>query len=99
VLTYLLNQKSVDVNINGEGGFTLLHVACQYINRLPIDVFKLLIEKMGCNVNAWNFYKDTPIHLALNWFYSHEGGDVTILTYLLNQKNVNVNIMGQSGST
>jgi ankyrin repeat protein len=99
VLTYLLNQKSVDVNIRSEIGFTLLHIACQCINRFPIDVFKLLIEKHGSDVNVQDNYKNTPLHRALRDFNLNKGGDITVLTYLLSQRGVDVNIKGLYGHT
>jgi ankyrin repeat protein len=98
-LTYLLNQKGVNVDISSEGGFTLLHIACQCINRFPIDVFKLLIEKHGSDVNVQDNYKDTPLHYALRDFNLNKGGDITVLTYLLTQKDINVNIKGDYGYT
>jgi ankyrin repeat protein len=99
LLPYLLAQKGVDVGIKNRYGHTLLHVACQRINILPLDVFELLIEKMGCDVNAQNKDKDTPIHNALHHVNLNDGGDVTVFIYLLNQKGVNVNIKGKYGST
>jgi ankyrin repeat protein len=92
VLRYLLNQKGVNVNLKGLFGYTLLHMTCININKLPIDVFKCLIERMGCDINALNNRKDTPIHLALENFNPNDGGDIDVLTYLLHQKNVDLNI-------
>jgi hypothetical protein len=71
-------------------------MACRLINHLPLDVFKLLIETKGCDVNAKDNKKDTPIHSALQLFNPHQG-DVTVLAYLLNQKDVDVNISGKQG--
>jgi ankyrin repeat protein len=97
LLNYLFSQKNVDVNIKGEYGYTLLHVACKYINKLPLDVFKVLIEIHGADVNAQDNSKDTPLHVALNFFRQENGGDIAVLTYLLAQNNVNVDITGQKG--
>jgi ankyrin repeat protein len=99
VLTYLLNQMGVNVNIKGQWGYTLLHTACININKLPIDVFKLLIETMGCDINAQNNNDDTPLHFAFRTFNLNNGGDITVLTYLLTQKGINVNIKGDYGDT
>jgi ankyrin repeat protein len=99
VLTYLINQKNINVSIKGENGSTLLHLACQQINNLPLGIFKALIETQGFDVNAQDNSKDTPVHLALRYFDPNDGGDITVLTYLLNQGNVNVNIKGQFGNT
>jgi ankyrin repeat protein len=97
VLMYLLNQKGINGNIKGGDGYTLLHWACININRLPLDVFKLLIEKMGFGVNVQAQDNDTPIHYALSCFNPHNGGDITVLAYLINQQTVNVNIKGKKG--
>jgi ankyrin repeat protein len=99
VLRYLLNQMGVNVNINDNYSNTLLHEACDNINRLPLEIFKLLIETMGCNVNAQNKYKDTPLHNAFRYFNPNEGGDITVLIYLLGQKDVDRNIKGYNGRT
>jgi ankyrin repeat protein len=97
VLTYLINQKNVDVNINNIDDTASLHSACKNINRLSLDIFKCLIETMGSDVNAQNDNGDTPIHFALENFNPNKGGDINVLTYLINQKSVNVNIRGKRG--
>jgi ankyrin repeat protein len=97
VLTYLLSQNDVDVSIKDEYDNTLLHAACLNINKLPLDIFKVLIETMGFGVNARAQDNDTPIHYALSLFNPNKGGDITVLTYLINQQNLNVNIKDQNG--
>jgi ankyrin repeat protein len=99
VLTYLLNQKDVNVNIKNKYGHTLLHLACMNINTLPLDIFKVLIETMGFDVNVQDDDKDTPLRHALLLFTPNAGGNITVLTYLLNQKNINANIKGEYGHT
>jgi ankyrin repeat protein len=99
VLTYLMNQKNINVNIKGQYGYTLFQRACDMINKLTIDVFKALIETQGCDVNVQDKDNDTPIHLALRNFNPDEGGDINVLAYLINQKDVNVNIKGEHGRT
>jgi ankyrin repeat protein len=74
--------------------YTILHWACQNINSLPLDIFKLLIETMGGDVNAQAKNNDTPLHIALFNFNLHHGGEITVLIYLLSQKNINVNNKG-----
>jgi ankyrin repeat protein len=98
-LIYLLSQKGVDVNINGKNGYTLLHTACKNINKLPLDVFKVLIETIGCDVNEQDNDKNTPLHDALRYFDPRNGGDIAVLTYLLTQKGINGNIKGQDDKT
>jgi len=99
VLHYLLSQKGVNANIKGDYDYTILHTACDNIKRLPLEIFKLLIETMGCDINAQANYNDTPIRRALYFFDPNNGGDITVLTYLLNQKGVNVNFKGKDGDT
>jgi ankyrin repeat protein len=95
VLQYLFNQT----NTKGESGDTILHYACESINKLPLDVFKLLIQTMGCDVNVQNDDKDTPLHNAFRCFDPNDGGDITVLTYLINQTKVHLNIKGKDGNT
>jgi ankyrin repeat protein len=97
VLMYLLTQKGVNVNIKGRNGYSLLHVACININKLPIDIFKVLMDTKGCDVNAQDDDKDTPLHNALVCFNQNDGGDTNVLMYLLSQKDINVNIKGKLG--
>jgi ankyrin repeat protein len=99
VLMYLLSQKGINGNIMGKRGYTLLHIACKYINKLPLEIFKLLIETHGCDVNVQNNDKDTPLHYALRYFNPRNGGDIKTLTYLINQKDINGNITGEYGYT
>jgi len=95
VLTYLINQENVNVNIRGEHGYTLLHYACKNINSLSIDIFRALIETMDCGLNVQDENNDTPIHLAFCNFDSDNDGVITILTYLLSRKSINFDIKGQ----
>jgi ankyrin repeat protein len=99
VLTYLLSQKGIDGNIKDKSGYTLLHRACISINRLPLDVFKLLIENGGCDVNAQDNDNDTLFHHALELLNPHNGGDITAFASLINQKAFNVNTKGWYGHT
>jgi hypothetical protein len=97
VLMYLLTQTNINVNIKGRYGYTILHYARYNINRLPLDVFKLLIETHGADVNAQDEDNETPVHLAFRCFDPDKGGDITVLAYLINQKNVNLNVKGKKG--
>jgi ankyrin repeat protein len=97
VLTYLLSQKGINANIKGQYGSTLLHTACDNINNLPIDIFQLLIETLGCDVNVRNKHQNTPLQNALRYFDPNKGGDINVWAYLINQKNVNLNVKGKKG--
>jgi len=96
VLTYLLSQKGANGNIKGKDGYTLLHIACQCINNLPLDIYKVLIETYGLDVNAQDDYNNTPLHHAFREF-KPRNGDITALAYLINQNNVNLNIKNKGG--
>jgi ankyrin repeat protein len=99
VLIYLLGQKDVDRNIKGYNGRTILHYACEKMNILPLEMFKLLIETKGVDVNVQDNDKNTPLNSALGYFNPNDGGDITVLAYLINQKGIDVNIKGQYGNT
>jgi ankyrin repeat protein len=99
VLYYFLNKQDINVNLKDKYGFTLLYRACENINHIPLDVFKLLIETHGADVNVQDNNTDTPLHCALRYFKQDNGGNITVLTYLINQQNVNVNINGKKGHT
>jgi ankyrin repeat protein len=99
VLTYLFCQGGINATIQGQNGITFLHIACMYINKLPLDVFKYLIETMGCDINAQANDKSTPLDLALQEFNLDYGGESAVLIYLLSQDNVNVCIQDPNGDT
>jgi ankyrin repeat protein len=94
VLNYLLSQKAVNVNTKGQYGYTLLHMACDKIDKLPLDIFKYLIETIGFDVNTPNIFNDTPLHKAFSQFKPSNRGDINVLYYLLNQKGIIVNAKG-----
>jgi ankyrin repeat protein len=95
VLMYLLGQKDINFNIKGQYGCTILHLACDNINYLPLDIFTLLIETHGCDVNVQDSEKNTPIYYATRRFNPNDGGDITALTYLLTQENSQTTINDQ----
>jgi ankyrin repeat protein len=97
VLTYLLSQKGV--NINSPNGSTLFHLACQNVNKLPLDVFKFLIENKGADMNVLNSLGDTPVYNAVYFFNKDRGGCVDVLVYLLSHENFNVYIKDRYGRT
>jgi ankyrin repeat protein len=96
ILTYLLGK---DLNVKNQYDYTLLHSACDNINQLPLDVFKLLIETKGCDVNTQDENNETPIHNALRFFRPNDGGDVNTLKYLLGQADFDVNMKTQDNFT
>jgi len=88
VLTYLLSRKDVNVNIKNYNGDTLLHAASFNINSIPLEIFQLLIETLGFDVDAQNNLKMTSLHHAINSFNPNDGGDINTLKYLLTQRNI-----------
>jgi ankyrin repeat protein len=103
-LTYLLALCGDNINLKGYFGRTLLHRACENINRLPIDIFKYLIDSLGSDINIIDDNKFTPIHFALRDFKLSDDDDdshqrISILTYLLSHQALNVNIKGRYGYT
>jgi hypothetical protein len=99
VLTYLLSQESVNVNAKGKSGYNLLHYACQSINTVPLEVFMLLIETKSGYINGQKGDTYSPLLFALDSFNPNKGGDINVLTYLINQENVNVHVRGRFGFT
>jgi ankyrin repeat protein len=95
VLMYLLSQQGVNVNIKGQFGFTFLHTACRNINSLPIEIFKLLIEINGADINTQNDHKFTPLHYAIRFSKLNQDGDITALIYLLSHRNVDFSIQNR----
>jgi len=62
-LKYLLNLKSIDVKLGGYSRHTILHSASQTVNHLPLDIFQVLIEIKGLDVNCTDSDGNTPLHL------------------------------------
>ena len=62
-------------------------------------MYRYLIETLGCDVNAQDKYNDTPLHYAIYSFNPRYSCDITVLAYLINQKNLNVNITNRNDHT
>jgi ankyrin repeat protein len=97
VLSYFLGQENINVNTKGRNGRTLLHWACFRINSLPSHIFMNLIEVKGADINLLDEFKNTPLYYALHLFKLNCGGNTSTLTYLLSQRDLNANIIGQNG--
>jgi ankyrin repeat protein len=96
VLNYLFSRKELTLKVKGQNGHTLLHWACEYINTLPIEVYKLLLKR-NSTINTQDDDGNTPIHIALRQFNPEEGGDIDVLTFLLGQKGINISLRGEYG--
>jgi ankyrin repeat protein len=51
-----------------------------------------LIETHGADVNAQVECYNTPLSRAIEYFKPRNGGDINVLTYLIDQKNIDLNI-------
>jgi ankyrin repeat protein len=98
-LIYLLSQKYISTYLKGYNGRTIVHEAFYHINHLPLDVFKYLIDKRGCNINIKDDNDDIPLHEAFHQFDPKKGGDINTLIYLLNQKYTSANFKGYRDRT
>jgi len=58
-----------------------------------------LIETHGCDVNARNDNKNTPLHCAFRDFDPNNNNNITAFAYLINQNNFNGDIKDQDGCT
>jgi hypothetical protein len=56
-----------------------------------------LIEAIGCNVNAQDNHKNTPLHDTLFHSDPNTGCYITVLAYLINQNDININIKNKDG--
>jgi ankyrin repeat protein len=65
-------------------------LACQYLNQLTLDVFKLLIEIKGFDINLRDEKNNTPLFDAFNHFQPNSKNN-DILSYLIDQKDVDIN--------
>jgi ankyrin repeat protein len=77
---------------------TILLSATFYISRLPIEIFKHIIEVTGIQINTSRDEDNrTPLHDAIVYFRA--GADPNILTYLCSQQDVNAREKDPLGQT
>jgi hypothetical protein len=74
-------------------GSTLLHKACININTLPIDIFKLLIETHRVSLNTKDKDGNTPLCYVFDKLKT--SNDIHTFTYLLNQKDITLDVTCQ----
>ena len=86
----LLINKSNNLDIYNDRGYSLLYYACHNLNR-GTNIIKLLVEK-GCNINHINNKGETCIFAAC---YNH---DIDVVKYLIEQ-GANVNVINKNGET
>jgi ankyrin repeat protein len=99
ILTYLLYRRDIDVNIKDQYGCTALHHVCREINIFSIDTIKYLVEIKGADINSRDGSHNTPLYYAMSCLDPNNGGDVNILTYLLNREGIDTNSKCYSGDT
>jgi ankyrin repeat protein len=86
VLMYLLSQEGIEYETETWNCYSIFHAACNNINNLPIDAFKLLIEPHGYHIHVRDDDSyGTPFRCALEKFNPNKGGDIAVLRYLLSQ--------------
>ncbi|MDR2170042.1 MAG: ankyrin repeat domain-containing protein, partial [Planctomycetaceae bacterium] len=92
LVKYFEDQK-IPLNIKSiKSGETPLHYAVKGLAK--IDLVKYLVEN-GCSINEKNNYKLTPLILATRNTYA----DIDVIKYLCDDKNLEINIGDQLGST
>jgi ankyrin repeat protein len=91
-----LNDKNIK-RIDPETGHTILHNYCRHINTTPLEGYQYLIETHGCDVNAQDNDSETALHRAIRYFKPLDSREINVLVYLINQKDVNINIKGKKG--
>ncbi len=90
IVRYLVQNKSFDVNDVGELGKTAVIFAAENGRR---NVFKLLANKQGSNLNTVDQRGDSILHAAC------VGGDLEILVYIHTRDIVDVDLRGYQGKT
>jgi ankyrin repeat protein len=100
VLTYLLSREDIDAK-TPVLGLNLIQWACYNPNTLPINIFKLLVEKLGCDVNVQDDFDETPAHNLLNKLNPSRGDSYILsLSYLLDQQqNHYLSVQDRYGQT
>jgi ankyrin repeat protein len=89
----LLKHKDVDVNLNESNyNLTALHFACRW-NDMPIDLFRIILEKSADVVNAQDKNGNTALHLAIAL------ENRTAVEELLKRDDVKVNVKNKKDRT
>ena len=90
VVTYLIYNKTADVNVKNKYGTTPLHLASK---RGSGEILKFLI-KNGADVNARDSYRGgSPLHWAC------EAGKIASVNVLLSSKKVNIKLLNKNKKT
>jgi ankyrin repeat protein len=98
-LIYLLNREGIDVNTKGNDGHTILHYACENINRLPFDIIKYLIEIKGLKIDCLDKYGNTPLHLLMTHLSTKLDSNVSQAAEYLIEKGIPINHKNSSHFT
>ena len=88
----LLAHSDVDVKVKNNKNETALHLACYWWTDIPVDLFKLILEK-STDINAQDKNGKTALHCAIL-------GESEIATNaLLTHNDVNVNFKDKNNCT
>jgi len=98
IMIYLFDQENVNINNPDKYGQTLFHYCCSNPTNIPLNLFKLFIEKYHADINIQSPLGKTPLHLLFE-HYERDVTDPNILIYLFNQPNINVSLQNQIGQT
>jgi ankyrin repeat protein len=89
----LLKREEVDVNIKNNNNWTPLHMACFKWKEIPVDLFKIILQKSTNVINAQDNHGNTALHYAISYKYEIK------TKALLAHNDVDVNIKNNSNYT
>ena len=90
VVKFLLEKKSIDLNVQDTYGQTALHLAAQYKYH---KIVNMLVEKKGIDLNVQDRCGETALHLAVH-FRSYK-----IVKMLVKKKSIDLNVKDINGKT
>jgi ankyrin repeat protein len=92
-----MNNFNSDVNLKNDKGRNIFHIAAingkikmiRLLQKLFLKSYTLLKDR----INEQDYRKNTPLHLAVL------GNHFNTIRYLLNFKNININLQNSDGNT
>ena len=97
VVKHLLSRGDVDANARSVSNFSPLHEAA---SNGHLDVVKHLLSRGDVDVNARDdYFRYTPLHLAVQGAYLDADGDLGVMKYLLSRDGVDARAQDRWGKT